>query len=144
MIKRCVHTLGVGWTKGQCLRFSDRLNPGDTDVFISGMTCATFLFPPPPPRAHTDRRYLNSERTWTVIPHRLHPCIFKEPKLCDTPITSAFCSERPAGWRKGKGAGILIPAVPKLPCTGGPVSFMASLHKRAAKSPSWGWNVEVG
>lgn len=64
------------------------------DIFVP-----PFL-PRPPPSTHTDRKHPNSERTWTAIPHRLHPCIFKEPKLPDTPIHRPFAQK--GLWDGGK------------------------------------------
>lgn len=135
---RCVHTLGIEQAKGQCLHFSGRLNLEDSHVFIFRMTFLCHnLFPffSPP---HTDRKHLNSEMTCTVITHRLCPCICKEPKLCDTPIYQPFAQKGLQDGGKAKQWYPLISAAPKLPCAGDPVSFMASLHKRAAKSHSGG------
>lgn len=49
----------------------------------------SFLFSPP----NIDRKYLNSEMTCTVIPHRLCPRTAKEPKLCDTPTYQPFAQK---------------------------------------------------
>lgn len=86
---------------------------------------------------HTDRKHLNSERTSAVIPHRLHPSVFEEPKPCVTPKHQSLAQQDLQDERKAKKRDPLISAM-----HWGPVSFMASLHKRAGKISSSEWPVE--
>lgn len=83
------------------------------------------------PQTHTDRKHLNSERTSTVIPHRLHPSIFKELKPCDTPNQSS-AQKGLQDERKGKKWDPLISAMHWWPC-----QLYGQFAQESRKNPIW-------